>query len=203
MPYYSNEPEPVRTATKETLAFIRRVIRETTKPSWLNTVPEGFGESKTGTLKADEWRSFSTIYLPIALILLWGDGSTHFDAEVQRQFTTLLDNTMSLVQAITLACYRVTSDYCIEAISKHLKEYLTTIRVLFPSFDPSTNQHMSLHLTSFLRQFGPVHSWWTYPFERLIGTLQKLPTNNIFGMRITYLFPLLLSLLKASLRLHL
>ena len=25
--------------------------------------------------------------------------------------------------------------------------------------------------------YGPVHAWWTFPFERLIGLLQRIPTN--------------------------
>lgn len=159
------------------MAFIRKVIRETTRPSWLNTVPEQFGDSRTGTLKADEWRSFATIYLPIALILLWSQSTN----ESTNRFTEILDNTMSLVQVITLACYRVTSEYRAKAIGLHLKDYLSGIHRLFPEVDGSTNQHMSLHLPVFIRLFGPVHSWWTYPFERLIGVLQHLPTNHKFG----------------------
>lgn len=68
-----------------------------------------------------------------------------------------------------------------EAIEIHLKKYLSEIRELFPDARPSTNQHVSLHLPFFLKQFGPVHSWWTFPFERLIGVLQQLPTNNKSG----------------------
>ena len=159
------------------MRFIKTVVKETTRPSWLSTVPEGFGESKTGTLKANEWRNFSTIYLPIALVLRWG-GNDNVSADLRK----LLDNTMSLVQAIVLSCYRVTSEERVSRVKRHLQNYLTNLRHLFPESDPSTNQHMSLHLPEFLSQFGPVHSWWTYPFERLIGQLQQLLTNNKFGM---------------------
>ena len=40
---------------------------------------------------------------------------------------------------------------------------------------------MVLHIYDFLRLFGPVHSWWCFPFEWLIGQLQWLPTNHRFG----------------------
>lgn len=169
------------------MSFIQRVIRETSKPSWMNTVPVGFGESKTGTLKADEWRSLSTIFLPIALVLLWGKNSTHTNKNVAEKLATHLDHTMSLVQAIVLACYRSTSAYRVESLQSHLKQYVSCLRTLYPGEEPSTIQHMSLHLPRFLELFGPVHSWWTYPFERLIGHLQHLPTNNKIGKSVFFL----------------
>ncbi|KAK0211557.1 hypothetical protein IW262DRAFT_1280913 [Armillaria fumosa] len=43
------------------------------------------------------------------------------------------------------------------------------------------NVHASFHLYDFLLLFGPVYSWWTFPFERLIGTLQKINTNDHVG----------------------
>ena len=34
-------------------------------PSWLQSVPRKFGDKSSGTLKADEWRTMATVYLPI------------------------------------------------------------------------------------------------------------------------------------------
>jgi hypothetical protein len=42
------------------------------EPSWFSTVPSEFGDSKMGTLKADEWQAFATVYLPTALVLQLG-----------------------------------------------------------------------------------------------------------------------------------
>ena len=175
-------PESPRAATVETMEFIKLVVRDTSRPSWMSPVPPAFGESKTGTLKADEWRSYSTIFLPIALVLLWGDASAHPNPDTAKYFADNLALTMSLVQAITLTCYRMTSNDRADRLQQHLKTYLTDLRKLYPSEKARTNQHVSLHLPAFLRLYGPVHSWWTYPFERLIGLLQQLPTNNVFGM---------------------
>jgi hypothetical protein len=36
------------------------------------------------------------------------------------------------------------------------------------------NIHASLYLYNFLLLFGPIMSWWSFPFEQLIATLQKL-----------------------------
>ncbi|KAF9523955.1 hypothetical protein CPB83DRAFT_774674, partial [Crepidotus variabilis] len=56
---------------------IQEVIKDTDTPSWIESVPLNFGEAAAGTLKADEWRTMSTIYLPIALISLWGDNNQY------------------------------------------------------------------------------------------------------------------------------
>jgi len=54
---------------------VQNVIANTTTPAWVNHVPKNYGEKGAGSMKADEWRLLATIYLPIALILLWGKQS--------------------------------------------------------------------------------------------------------------------------------
>jgi hypothetical protein len=41
---------------------------------------------------------------------------------------------------------------------------------------------MALHLHEYLLLFGPVHAWWTFSFERMIGMLQQMQTNSKIGM---------------------
>ncbi|KAJ7610392.1 hypothetical protein FB45DRAFT_751377 [Roridomyces roridus] len=40
---------------------------------------------------------------------------------------------------------------------------------------------MAFHIYDFLLLFGPVISWWTFPFERIIGFLERINTNNHIG----------------------
>jgi hypothetical protein len=40
---------------------------------------------------------------------------------------------------------------------------------------------MAFHLYDFLLLFGAVRSWWMFPFERLIGHLQRIPKNHQEG----------------------
>lgn len=40
---------------------------------------------------------------------------------------------------------------------------------------------MAFHIKDYLVLFGPVHAWWTFPFERLIGMLQRMPNNGKIG----------------------
>jgi len=38
-----------------------------------------------------------------------------------------------------------------------------------------------MHLPLFFSLFGPVRSWWCFPFERLIGQIQRLLSNHKLG----------------------
>ncbi|KAF8833810.1 hypothetical protein BDN67DRAFT_1017155 [Paxillus ammoniavirescens] len=57
---------------QEVLKRIHNIICNTSKPLWFGSVPSNFGEVSAGTIKADEWCSLITVYIPIALISLWG-----------------------------------------------------------------------------------------------------------------------------------
>ena len=46
---------------------------------------------------------------------------------------------------------------------------------------PGKHHHLSLHLPECLRDFGPVHSWWAYPFERFNGIIQRTKSNKRVG----------------------
>jgi hypothetical protein len=181
MPDQADLVPAVRLNGLPVLEHIKKVISETEVPSWVYTVPKGFGEAKTGTLKADEWRSLTTIFLPLALVSIWGEGTVHETDHIAKGFRKALDHTMHLVSAIILACYRDTTKLRTQKYGIHVKTYLDELQDIYPHATRVCNQHMSLHLPLFLGLFGPVYSWWSFVFERLIGRLQRLPSNNKFG----------------------
>ncbi|EGO25774.1 hypothetical protein SERLADRAFT_408035 [Serpula lacrymans var. lacrymans S7.9] len=46
---------------------------------------------------------------------------------------------------------------------------------------------IALHLVECMESFGPVHGWWSFPFERYIGVMQKTNTNNkLRDMELTF-----------------
>ncbi|KAE9384264.1 hypothetical protein BT96DRAFT_777084, partial [Gymnopus androsaceus JB14] len=87
-----------RIVNADTIQFIQEVIRTLTRPGWVNYVPHNYCDANAGTIKADEWRILSTIYLPIALVLLWGEVNQEAPVEGSR-FLKVLDHTMALFQA--------------------------------------------------------------------------------------------------------
>ena len=62
-----------------------------------------------------------------------------------------------------------------------MRNYAEAIKSLFPDLELHPNHHMALHLNEYLSQYGPIHSWWTFPFERLIGVIQRIPNNGKHG----------------------
>ena len=164
---------------------ITDVIRTTDTPSSIRSVPRNFGETKAGTLKADEWRTLTTLYLPIALVSLWGEGSTHRTSEIAVSRRAILDHTMALVSAVHIVCQRSMTTARVEAYRACIIDWMRDLQVLLPRAPHRTNGHMALHVWDYLQLFGPVRSWWCFPYERLIGQLQRLPNNHIFGTILT------------------
>jgi len=174
------------------MARIRDVIAHTDAPSWLQSVPQNFGEAAAGTMKAAEWRVLATIFLPIALVSLWGEGSAHDSPEDATALRLILDHTMSLFSAVILICYRSTTTRRAQEYLKYVTRYVRDLKIIHKRDDINhkPNHHMAFHLYDFLILFGAVRSWWMFPFERLIGHLQRIPKNHLHGNLFLYCFHL-------------
>jgi len=154
---------------------LRADIQNMTTPSWLTSIPGNLGQPSHGKLKADQWRTLGTVYLPISLIRLWEKVVPNSDRSSRCH--KMLITTLHLISAVIIASLRSTSREKAKLYLHHMSEYLKGIRELIPDYKFRPNHHMALHLWEYLCLYGPVHSWWTFPFERLIGLLQRLPTN--------------------------
>ena len=165
--------------TKTEMDEIRSDIVNMLRPSWLTSVPSEFGSTSYGKLKADQWRVLGTTFLPVSLVRLWSVAEVgNPRSEKCRQ---ILNVTMLLLSAVAIACSRVTSKKHAKLYLNNMHSYLSGLKELFPEYSFHPNHHMALHLHDYLLLYGPVHSWWTFPFERLIGILQRISTNYKIG----------------------
>jgi hypothetical protein len=155
------------------------VVNDMVTPSWLQSVPCKFGDRSSGTLKADEWRTMTAVYLPIALISLWGTGTNHSANTVY--LCAVLHHTMDLVCATSIACLRTMTVDQMDAYLGYLKSWVSGLKDLHPSSSHVINGHMAFHIYDFLQLFGPARSWWCFPFEWLIGHLQCITHNHKHG----------------------
>jgi hypothetical protein len=156
------------------------VIANTITPGWVNHVPKNYGEPGAGSLKADEWRLLATIYLPIALVILWGEQTGQHAAH----FSQLLKHSMALFQATTIVCRYATHPGRAAAYREFMKEWLETLYICHPHtrhHQKRTICHMAFHIYDFILLFGPALWWWCYPIERLIGVLQQMNSNDKIG----------------------
>jgi hypothetical protein len=124
--------------------------------------------------------SLATIYLPIALVILWaeqvGNNAAHF--------SQLLQHTMALFQGTTIVSRYTSSSVRNMAYPDFIKYWLGNLQGLYPHTNTPrtrTNPHVVLHIYDFLVLFGPSLSWWAFPVERLIGHLGKINSNDHHG----------------------
>lgn len=159
----------------QTLSEVKSDMARLLLPSCVGRGPHRPGEAAGGRLKADEWRTFCTVNLPITLTRLWsGDSATTHERR-------MLQNFLHLVQAVRIASFREISNADVQAYEFHMHAYLTSLLALYPGIKIVPNQHISLHFGEHLRRWGPVHSWRCFAFERFNGMIQKIMTNSIFG----------------------
>ncbi|PPR01352.1 hypothetical protein CVT24_006317 [Panaeolus cyanescens] len=165
--------------TPKEMGEIRKDIQEMITPSWLTSVPKNLGNAAHGKLKADQWRVLGTVYLPISLIRMWGKTDSLDSQTLLRREILLV--TISLLSAVVIATSRKATEANANRYAELMHAYLTGIRTLFPKYKFRPNHHMAMHLQQFIVDFGPPHGWWTFPFERLIGLLQRLLHNGKIG----------------------
>jgi hypothetical protein len=162
------------------LRHVRGVIDKTDVPSWIPSMPRDWGSAAMGTPKADEWRMMATIYFPIAVLSKWGGGvGTTREERGRRQ---LLDLTMCLVQATWLACGRSTDGARQSSYLTYLCTYLHNLQSTVSDSRFLPNHHFAIHIYDFLSLWGPVQSWWCFPFERTNGMLQRIDTSHVYGV---------------------
>lgn len=93
----------------------------------------------------------------------------------------MLDNFMDLVTATKMANQRILTEAHIQRYQHHMLHYLQGISRLYPHTELLPYHHISLHLSKFLYNFGPTHSWRCFAFERYNYILQQIETNGRFG----------------------
>lgn len=173
-----------------------RIMSKIVVPSWVTRIPVNFGSAQHGKLKADQWRSAASVYLPLALTILFttiNDASV--SEELAEQLACIHENTMTLLRAVLILTSVKTSEAQAKLYTVTMVKYLNGLKKLYPDRKLLPSHHLSLHLSKFLLLYGPVHGWWLFPFERLVFFLQKTNINHKNSM----LFKILAFLLSHQL----
>lgn len=144
------------------LLKIEARLKNTIVPSGLGRLPVSIN---TGVfLTAEQWKNW-TIYFSVFCL---GDLLPRSHIECWRKFV--------------LACRRLVkfsiSQTDITVADGLLLRFCKRSTELYGESAITPNMHMHCHLSSCLREFGPIHSFWLFPFERYNGILEEQPTNN-------------------------
>jgi hypothetical protein len=164
------------------LKRIHHFLSQTTRPSWHTPPPRNLGEPSHGKLKADQSRSAMEFDIPAAVAEIWGRDvcESGEDERVQRQ-EKLVEATLLLATAIRWATSYITDQLHASQYMKCMVAYLNILKELYPNLAWRPNHHAALHIGRFLLLFGPMHGWWMFVFERVIGMLQKTNTSHKIG----------------------
>ncbi|KIJ21301.1 hypothetical protein PAXINDRAFT_29888, partial [Paxillus involutus ATCC 200175] len=148
----------VETLMNSELNQIQEYLHTINQPTWHCGPPTNLGDAEHGKLKAEQWRSSIEFDLLVILCRLWG--------------------TMLLAMVIWWGTSYVTSEDHTFQYKRYMTVYLECLQMVFPKLLWRPNHHASLHVGDFLHRYGPMHGWWMFPFERIIGTLQNANTNH-------------------------
>jgi hypothetical protein len=157
--------------TNQELKLLRVCLANVHRPRWRGAPPENLGSAKNGKLKADVLRTLAEFDLGVAVVQM---GANSPD--------TKTDMTISLFTAIRFATSSQMTSGIARKYMEHLTNYLHALKDGGWHLVP--NHHAALHIGDMLCRLGPMHAWWMFPYERIIGQLQRMNTNHRLGKRL-------------------
>ena len=149
--------------SEHSLAEIDRRAKLVQVPSDIGRLPTNIS-SNYGGFKADQWRSWITVYSPVVLKGLLP--TAHFLCW------------MIFVRATCILCQRILKKADLLTADLMLLNFCEKFQHLYGEESCTMNLHLHLHLKEIYLDFGPSHAFWCYPFERYNGILGSFPTNN-------------------------
>jgi len=132
-------------------------------PNDVGQIPLKIGSSFSG-FSADQWKNWVTVFSPIALKGLLP--SNDFKCW------------LLFVRACCLLGTRMISTDAISQAHSFLTEFCKQFLILYGPTACTPNLHLCLHLKQCLLDYGPVHGFWCFSFERCNGCLSKFQTTN-------------------------
>lgn len=157
----------------DSLSKIRECISETVIPTWIARPPKNLGDKSHGKLKADQWLTLFTIFLPLILPELWTSLTPNSQFHLD-----LLTNFEDLVTCTNIVCAYSSTDAAADAYMVHYIRYRKSSAKLFPNVASRPNHHYAMHNGELLKFWGPLIKLSEFPYEQHNGSLQKIKTNQ-------------------------
>jgi len=169
--------------TKQELKLLQKDINSINRPEYRQGPPWDLGNPGHGKLKADQWKTCIEFDIPVSVAQLWSRETSPpgQDNNVTARRDQFFQSIMHLAVAVRWGTSYRTSEHHSKLFEENMVAYLRLLLELYPNIQFCPNHHVALHIGPLLTQFGPVHSWWMFPFERVIGILQKINTNSKMG----------------------
>jgi hypothetical protein len=163
------------------IEFIRRAIMNKADREHLQTcmnscpsLPRDIGRIaqrlvSLDSIKAAEWLNwFASFAVPSVRSLL---------RDHTRLTTAHLHIFERAARIVQLSTGYSTTPQIIDELHNDLVQIMLDVQQLAPDLAQyiTPNMHLSLHLAEQLRDHGPASSWWSFPYERLVGHTANIP----------------------------
>ena len=137
-------------------------------PSDIGRIPPkiAIGNDGFSNLTADQWKTFIMIY---STNILW-DMLDNSDRKILGHF----------VRACNLLAARFITEDDLKEAQERLKDMAHLIENTYGPEFITSNIHLALHIPDCCRDYGPIYSYWLFPFERLNGYIGKVLTLHRF-----------------------
>jgi hypothetical protein len=147
---------------KQAIDIIHKRIEKVILPPNLGRMPTQIDSRATYT--AEQWKNW-TIYFSI---FCFHDLLSKPQIECWRHF----------VLACRYLCKKTLVETDITIADSLLLRFCARMEQLFGSSVITPNMHMHGHLSECVRDYGPLHAFWLFSFERYNGLLGAQPNNN-------------------------
>ena len=132
-------------------------------PADIGRIPSKISSGMSG-LTADQWKNWVIFFSSYALkdVLPWRDYNCW----------------KLFVKICFLLCRRTITMNNLDEADELIKQFWKLFVELYGADKCTINIHLHGHLTSCVREYGPVYSFWCFAFERMNGILGSYITNN-------------------------
>ena len=133
-------------------------------PAGIGRVPHKI-RSGFASFTADQWKNWVNYYSLLAMGDIFLQGN---DLECWRHF----------VLASRILCSHQLSSTELQLGDILLLSFCKRTEFLYGKEVITPNMHMHAHLRTCIEDYGPMHGFWLYAFERYNGVLGSIPNNN-------------------------
>ena len=149
--------------TASDLVIIQERVNSMNPPPDIGRIPSKIS-SNFNDFTADEWKNWTIIYSIYAL----HDTLPASELKMWELF----------VKACSIVCCRVITEEDVKLVHRLLLEFNNCFERLHGPDYCTINMHLHCHLAETILNFGPIYSFWCFPYERYNGILGSYSTNN-------------------------
>lgn len=149
--------------TSKNLLDIQAKVDAAEVPTNVGRIPRKIASS-FGGFTAEQWKLWTNMFSIYALKNILPDNLIH--------------NWRMFVLASCILCSRTITETEVNLADEYLMSFLRDLERKYGRSTVTPNMHLHGHLRQCIFDYGPIHTFWLFSFERYNGHLGSLPNNN-------------------------